>query len=268
VYRNRVVSYLVWRCILRYPKLRSWLTALLVADRDEWINLLGTNVCINRRAEIGYWRASRQQHGNVLFRDEVPTLLHILPIIAHASTFVDCGANVGLFTSVALHLQRLLPTLKIYAYEPNPATFGRLKNTTNGGDVHIENIALSNYDGILEMAAGATSGVFGVPGGSFQLRETSMKVACRRLDSCAIEGERIFLKIDVEGHEYEVIEGARGLFDANRVLGTFIDGATRERDCLEFLRAHGFRIVDGHSLDTYKAGDFRILALHDRYLRL
>ena len=138
MYRNRLLSYLVWRYFLRQPKLRRLITKILISNGDEWIQLLGARLYVNRRNEIGYWRASRQQHGNVVLRDEMPTLTRILPLIAYASTFVDCGANVGFFTSTTLPLKRTFPQLIFYAFEPNPETFTRLEKTVGGMEVRVE----------------------------------------------------------------------------------------------------------------------------------
>ena len=178
MYRNRFFSYLIWRLILKQPRLRRLTTKMFIRDRNEWVKLLGAHVFINRREEIGYWRASKRQDGAVLLRIKSPRFCALPPIVSEASTFVDCGANVGLFTAAMLPLKRIYPQLSFYAYEPNPDTFKRLSETLKGKPVISENIALSNKDGFLEMATGSTSGVFGVAGGHFQIQTSALKVSC------------------------------------------------------------------------------------------
>ena len=45
----------------------------------------------------------------------------------------------------------------------------------------------------------------------------------RRLEDLAIQGHSLVMKIDVEGHEWEVLQCAIGLFQANRVRALYLD---------------------------------------------
>ena len=261
LYDNRPIRWMAWRFGMRNPRLRRALTRLLVPDRTERVRLLGADVSVNRRSEIGYWRAARAQRSNIVFADEVPSLLHITALMRPGMTFVDCGANVGLFSAVIVPLQRVHARLRVHAFEPNPETFARLKETLAGTDAVLENVALSDHSGTLDLAAAATSGAFGVPHSHFQIVDETVSVPCKRLDACDIAGDRLFLKVDVEGHELEVLEGARGLFAAGRVAAVFVDGALKERDVVALLEGHGFRVLNGHTLAPYALGGHKILAL-------
>jgi FkbM family methyltransferase len=241
--------------------MRRAVTRLLVPDRMVVVPLLGARLAINRRTEIGYWRAARAQRSNIVFADEVPSLLRIAALMRPGLTFVDCGANVGLFSAVIAPLARVHRGLAVHAFEPHPETFARLSRTLAGTGAVLENIALSNCDGTLTFAAAATSGAFGVPHSEFQIKSETTVVPCRRLDGCTLAGDSLFLKIDVEGHELEVLEGARGLFDAGRVVAVFVDGAFKEREVVSLLEGHRFRVLNAHSLAPYAMGDHKILAV-------
>jgi hypothetical protein len=55
------------------------------------------------------------------------------------------------------------------------------------------------------------------------------------------------MKIDVENHERQVLEGATGLFDAGRVKAVYLDGYA-DPGVPHFLVERGFALYDGLSL--------------------
>jgi hypothetical protein len=63
-----------------------------------------------------------------------------------------------------------------------------------------------------------------------------------------IAGDSLILKIDVEGHERQVLEGASGLFEARRVKAVYLD-EYRDRGVVDFLRERGFTFYDGRTLE-------------------
>jgi hypothetical protein len=55
------------------------------------------------------------------------------------------------------------------------------------------------------------------------------------------------MKIDVEGHEWEVLQGAIGLFQANRVRALYLDDFKDAR-IAPFLDSYEFRFFNGRTL--------------------
>ena len=94
-----------------------------------------------------------------------------------------------------------------------------------------------------------------------------IKVAAKRLDHFDIEGGEIVLKIDVEGHEYNVLQGAEQLFKQRRIKAVYIDGYDNKQ-ILPFLKGYGFNFVDAHTLQEVKDDTFSLLALLDSNQRL
>lgn len=137
----------------------------------------------------------------------------------------DVGANNGDYSALVLSLR---PQAVIHAFEPNPPTFERLKNRfANATTVTPVQTGVSSQDGEMELfdyAAqdGSTHASF-LPGGIEALNNPNVneikadrdlkktKVPITSLDGY-IAANRIehidFLKIDVEGHEGDVLEGA------------------------------------------------------------
>ena len=144
--------------------------------------------------------------------------LHVLPFLVDPERVsVDAGANRGSYT---YFLSRL--TKHVYAYEPNPA-MRQLLQRASGDNVTVSDVALSDSSGQAEFAVPKTNGSFGNNAGSLevnQLEATStdlvrFAVATRRLDDENLTDVG-FIKIDVEGHEREVLLGARKLIARDR----------------------------------------------------
>lgn len=121
---------------------------------------------------------------------------------------VDGGANVG-FTSVFYAL--MYPQAKIYAFEPEPATFSLLqKNTTDPAMSNISTfqIALSDKKGTLDFFVHPTKNI----SSSLVQRDSSyskVQVSSMSLDDVfdLIHSKNIdVLKLDVEGAEFKIFE--------------------------------------------------------------
>lgn len=267
IYNNRVISYFFWRFILRNPRLRIFLTNLLVADEDVNVALFGSSVCVNKRKEIGYINAYDSSKSSIVFRDESGSLINLALILEPTDTFVDIGANVGLYSSVISKLIYVYPQMNFYAFEANPDTARRLRKSLEGRNVKIYDFALSNKECELEFVQGATSGVFGAKNhaSDFQVANNTQIIKAKTLDSVGIIGDSIILKIDVEGHEREVIEGATGLINDGRIKAIYLDGFNDEK-LPDELKSKGFILFDGRTLKPLTVVQPSLLAIHKRYV--
>jgi len=115
--------------------------------------------------------------------------------------------------------------------------------------VEIFDIALSDRNGTLEFVDGAVSNVFSTVenASSYSISSERKLCECRRLEDLSIQGLSLVMKIDVEGHEWEVLQGAIGLFRANRVRALYLDDFKDAR-IVPFLDKFGFRFFNGRTL--------------------
>jgi len=157
------------------------------------------------------------RHGMEL--DVVDSVLTgIRPYVADDAVCLDIGANIGLYT---MALARLAPNGSVYAFEPAPATFEFLRtNIELNGLGHAEAVlaAVVDVTGTVEFQdiPFFTAGSFAVVGepfltsdvlGSFCIKTPSITVDQFMADKGL---ERLdFVKVDVEGGEISVLDGAR-----------------------------------------------------------
>ena len=126
-------------------------------------------------------------------------------------TFVDIGANVGFFTLYTSHL--VGPQGRIYAFEPNPEVFARLKRNVELNrlvNVWIYPVALSDHKGASALFLGPPDN-----SGAASLRRTASATAIQvPLDTFDdafrdLGVARVaMIKIDVEGAEVLVLTRA------------------------------------------------------------
>jgi FkbM family methyltransferase len=123
---------------------------------------------------------------------------------------VDAGANKGTYTYFLARLAK-----HVHAFEPNPKMFKILRRGM-AGNVTASPIALSNLAGTAELRIPRQrKGGYSNQGGSLSAAKISQNyksvtVEARRLDDIEL-GDVGFIKIDVEGFEQEVIDGAVAL---------------------------------------------------------
>jgi len=124
----------------------------------------------------------------------------------------DVGANIGYYTVLLAKKAR-----KIYAIEPEEKTFEILKKNCEGlGNITTLNMAAGDRNGEVELKVSKEN--YGdhkinnqFSKSNFQLK----KVKIRKLDSL-IKGQVDLMKIDVQGFENEVIEGAKKIIGKYR----------------------------------------------------
>jgi FkbM family methyltransferase len=156
----------------------------------------------------------------------------ILPraILTPRPVLLDVGANVG---EMAIALRRSFPGARIIAFEPNPVTYAKLTGQVATMNVECMAMGLGSAEGTGVLYCyrhDPSSGHASLHRDVFEIYEgygvegaqqlTSFEFAIRTLDSvCAELGVDTidFLKLDVEGHELQVLRGAKTILDEKRI---------------------------------------------------
>jgi len=169
------------------------------------------------------------------------TAKFITEFLREGDTFVDVGANIGLYT-----LPAAAKKARVVAVEPSAKNRGRLEENLalNGlTSVKIEACALGEIEG--EMAFCDDDALAHV-----EIAGDGPKVPVKRLDAILPGGEIALLKVDVEGFELAVFRGAEIAMRAGRLPVILFEmnhsyeryGVT-EAQIFGFLREHGYQIA-------------------------
>jgi FkbM family methyltransferase len=259
------IIQLIDRWFLKQPLVRRYFTRAFAGNRRERVVLLAKEILVHTTREHGCFRASKLSQTCSLFRDEFPVLLHLAGLLQDGDTFLDIGANIGIFCVNIASFRNIYPNLQVYAFEPNPDTAARLRANAEPLGVKVFSLALADHNGSLEFVDGAVSNVFTTPenASSYSIRRERSLCECRRLDDLPVSGNSIVMKIDVEGQEMEVLQGAKGYFDSGRIRALYLDDYKDPR-VRDFLDTYGFHYFNGRTLERATEGTKHLLALKSR----
>lgn len=157
---------------------------------------------------------------------EMQTLSRLAPAwrrLGKEAVLIDVGANEGEYSAA---LRALCPEARILAFEPHPATAGRL-NKRIGDTVEVYSRAVGAtvgkatlWDYIRQTGSSHASLLSGIIEEHHHSSSSGIEVEVITLDAfCAVQNiKRIdHLKLDVEGGEIECLRGAKRLIAENRI---------------------------------------------------
>ena len=142
--------------------------------------------------------------------------------------FIDVGANCGYY-SIMLATQN--KNLKIKAFEPNEEAYYKFNKTLEinpqlANQIKLNNYGLSNYSKILEMTSLEKFGYLQT-GGSIIINPNEKQFINSKLfkanfkkgdEEIKFRNRNVCIKIDVEGHEYQVLEGLENTLKKNKIF--------------------------------------------------
>lgn len=156
------------------------------------------------------------------------TLLVMRKALKTDAVCIDVGCHQG---AVLREMMQTAPEGTFLAFEPLPHLYERLLHTFKGPQVRCFNSALSNVDGETSFIHVASNpGYSGLKRRAYDREneeEKEIRVQTRVLDAI-LESERVgkvdFIKIDVEGAEQLVMEGARQCLARDKPVVVFEHG--------------------------------------------
>lgn len=129
----------------------------------------------------------------------------------------DVGANMGFYT---IWFTKFIRTGTIHSFEPDERNFNRLRKNVEanrGADrVYLNKIALSNRNGTVNFTTGfdGENHISGTAG------ENVITIRSQTLDEyCLLNGIDLlsYVKVDIEGFEYDFLEGASEMLSGKRI---------------------------------------------------
>lgn len=168
----------------------------------------------------------------------------VIHLLRQGDLFIDVGANVGVYSILAGGLGA-----KVLAVEPVPSTFNILKDNIRlnylENRVAAHNMGLSSKMEVLKFSFqhGPMNRVIfdseTIPG---------IDVHSDRLDNLLKEDRPYLIKIDVEGYEAEVINGAENILSQQTLAAVILElnGSGRRYGCKDYetddrMRQFGFK---------------------------
>ena len=133
---------------------------------------------------------------------------------------IDIGSNVGIWTRELASKFK-----KVYCFEPNPNFNECFRKNITEDNVELFEFGLSNKEHTASQEFNST-----------QITNTPGDVQCRTLDSFNLN-DIDFIKIDVDGFEAEVLEGAIGtIIRNNPVINVEIKKRKRPIVCMKIRK--------------------------------
>ena len=187
----------------------------------------------------------------------------IIDLAPPGSVILDIGASLGMY-AIPLAIAGRPGGFRVVAFEPVPTNLAVLRENIllNGldGEVRVEPVALGSESGTIEMLLedGGTGNAAVPPPqptgdlyGVFRRGAPRASVPLRRLDDLANLSPCSVIKIDVEGFELDVLQGATEFIARNRptIVGEFGAGGFASRglstdDVLVWAAGHSYDVFE------------------------
>lgn len=203
------------------------------------------------------WVVGSAPHGCWLGSSETERQHAVCLRAESGSVMFNVGANVGFYTLALARLAGL--SGRVYAFEPEAGNMVKLR--LHAGMNRLDNVrmlqkAISDKPGMVcfSVEENCSTGRVGSEWTEYLVAVTSLDSLMAQ-ENCELPS---IIKIDVEGAEALVLEGARGILAARQTTWFIaFHGERAKRDCFAILDEYGYHreILAGEPVDEDFVGD-------------
>lgn len=199
----------------------------------------------------------------------ITTFRRIVETLPEDAVFWDVGSHIGQYTA---HFNEARPNGTFRSFEPDPTNLVILRlnfEKWNWPIEWLETYALSDSDGVDEFFLDGSSGSTSALGGEQEFfvsqyygrKPQAIKVRTAKVDTLIAQGMSPpdLIKIDVEGAEDKVFEGAKKLLAEHTPILLFESNTKGER-CKRFLEEFGYKSFDADHLGEVSSESMNFLA--------
>jgi FkbM family methyltransferase len=181
------------------------------------------------------------------YQDDLVAL--IVSLLPRSGVFVDVGANIGL---ISFAIAACRPDVSIFAFEPDEDNAVKwLHNANlNRGSARLEQVALGAAPGVAEIVTGSESGHSHIPVGGEHGSPVSVTTLDAYVDSADLTKIDV-LKVDVEGYEPFVFQGARRLLEQGRVRAIICEMNDAHLKRVGFSRSRLMSLLGNYGLTPH-----------------
>jgi FkbM family methyltransferase len=175
--------------------------------------IISEPAAVNGCASLG-WALGRYDYDNMAFLQDV------LEHYATPLVIFDVGANVGVYSLLTSEITKN----QVHAFEPHPSTAGLLEQNLKANsreNVTVHRCALTQQTGQINFTNEAGSPVNQIVlSGTQTTTATTISIQGQRGDEFCQQHETLpdVMKIDVEGHEADVIKGFGNLIASVKII--------------------------------------------------
>ena len=218
------------------PKLKSF-------DMESFEFPIGKNKKILFANNKGHKTYIKNRMDRMLSKE--PETIQWINSFKNNSVFFDVGANIGIYTLYSA----ITKNNSVYAFEPHSASYKNLLDSINLNQLkncHAYSIALSDKVdlstiNVKNMHEGVADNHVGEQGDYYH---GCVQFSLNFLVERKILPQPDYIKIDVDGHEDKVIEGAINVFKKTKSILVEID--YKHKNYVAQIEALGFKLESKH----------------------